>query len=491
MACKNKISSFFLSHKWNMFKKVANVYERIYSPTFHGSSYGVSLYRPISRSFFKLWEILHDFEPDLGFRRTVAAQHQQQQQGDLQKRPVRAAFLAEGPGGFMEAFVKYRFDSGSGEGDEYHGITLVDRASRNVPGWRIAPIRRLAREGNAGGVWLHTGEDGTGNLYRIRNVDHFVAAAGGIGSVDFVTADGGFDFSGSFNHQEELSLQLVVAQLYTAMCLQRHKGALVIKIYDIHTIAIVQLLYLVRCAYDSVRIVKPFTSRPANSEKYVVCSGYALTTNGRDEECTLILAALRKICDELAVAPFEEHETIIVSSLRHVFSSCALKGRNPSFVSFLEWLCHENARFVETQICAIENVISLIGGERSHQHQHQHKHQHQLKNNVASSLAQSIKWCAKYNIPHVVVVSPPPRPETEGQLEPVRKQSSSAIAANCSATTIAASCSATTIAASCSATTIDASCTATTIDASCSAPTIDASCSATTIAEVGLKPPNP
>eukprot|EP00798_Chlamydomonas_sp_ICE-L_P011946 gene11946-15055_t len=197
-----------------MFKKFANAYESIYSPTFHGSSYGVSLYRPISRSFFKLWEILHDFEPDLRFGRMA----------QCKKHPVRAAFLAEGPGGFMEAFTKYRYDYGTCEGDEYHGITLVDRSSRSIPGWRIAPIRRLARSGNACGVWLHNGEDGTGNLYNICNVDNFVDAVGGKGTVDFVTADGGFDFSGNFNHQEERAMQLVVAQLYTAMCLQKHNG---------------------------------------------------------------------------------------------------------------------------------------------------------------------------------------------------------------------------------------------------------------------------
>eukprot|EP00798_Chlamydomonas_sp_ICE-L_P012831 gene12831-46_t len=197
-----------------MFKKFANAYESIYSPTFHGSSYRVSLYRPISRSFFKLWEILHDFEPDLRFGRMA----------QCKKHPVRAAFLAEGPGGFMEAFTKYRYDNGTCEGDEYHGITLVDRSSRSIPGWRIAPIRRLARSGNACGVWLHNREDGTGNLYNICNVDNFVDAVGGKGTVDFVTADGGFDFSGNFNHQEERAMQLVVAQLYTAMCLQIHNG---------------------------------------------------------------------------------------------------------------------------------------------------------------------------------------------------------------------------------------------------------------------------
>eukprot|EP00798_Chlamydomonas_sp_ICE-L_P017308 gene17308-23617_t len=289
-----------------MFKKFANAYERIYSPTFHGSSYGVSLYRPISRSFFKPWEILHDFEPDLRFGKMANEQ-----------RAVRAAFLAEGPGGFMEAFAKYRYDYRTCEGGKYHGITLVDRSSRNVPGWRITPIRRFARSGNAGGVWVQNGEDGTGNLYNICNVDNFVAAVGGKGTVDFVTADGGFDFSGSFNHQEERAMHLVVTQLYTAMCLQKHNDG---------------------------------------------------GSHSDDDDDDYTLTTLRKICEELVHAPFEEHENII------------------------------NTRFVENQICAIENVITLIGNNGNERNQ-------QLETTstlIASSLEHSIKWCVKYNIPHIV-----------------------------------------------------------------------------------------
>ena len=61
---------------------------------------------------------------------------------------------------------------------------------------------------------MHQGADGTGNLYDVANIDHFVHAFGGPGSADFVTADGGFDFRRNVNRQEERSLHLIVVELY-------------------------------------------------------------------------------------------------------------------------------------------------------------------------------------------------------------------------------------------------------------------------------------
>ena len=52
------------------------------------------------------------------------------------------------------------------------------------------------------------------------------------GSVDLVTADGGFDFTTDFNHQEVMSLKLMFAQVAYAIATQKEGGCFVVKVFD-------------------------------------------------------------------------------------------------------------------------------------------------------------------------------------------------------------------------------------------------------------------
>lgn len=383
LVTKNRISSYFLLRKWDYFKKFANAYEMVYSPAFNTSSFqGASVYRPVSRSFFKLWEILHDFEPVLGMTRAA---------------PVNAAFLAEGPGGFLEAFAKYRHLHGVGSCDSYHGITLVDRANKSVPVWRVGAAKRIARLSGAHGVFLHSGADGTGNLYNLQNIDHFVAAVGGSDSVTLVTADGGFDFSRNFNFQEEFALQIVTSQVCAAMHLQAPGGAFVLKIYDIHTPAVVLILASLSRVYRKMYVVKPLTSRPANSEKYVVC-----VERIADTACHQALRdALRSACSEMCDSPPDKHETIIERALANgVRAECA-DSSSPvntySCAEFLRLLVPANAKLVAAQKCAIDAVIQLIVDASSSD---ECRNKTTLDRIMQSSMAVAAEWCERYGMPH-------------------------------------------------------------------------------------------
>ena len=92
--------------------------------------------------------------------------------------------------------------------------------------------------------------------------------------MDFITADGGFDFSTDFNAQEESSLNLVFCEIIYAIVLQKKGGSFVLKVFDCFSNVMVELLYLLCYLYDEVSIMKPCTSRSANSEKYIVCKRF-------------------------------------------------------------------------------------------------------------------------------------------------------------------------------------------------------------------------
>lgn len=240
---KESISESALAD-WDRYKKLCNEYESVFTSS--GDMASSTSYVPTSRSFFKLWEMLSDF-PEL----TAAG---------AGGRRMHAAFLAEGPGGFVEAFCRYR---GNNPEDRLHGMTLRT-GDRRVPSWRLPRDVPLQ---------VCTGEDGTGNLYDPRNVDALVRQAGA-SSCDLVTADGGFDFSHDFNGQESASLPLLWAETRAALLLQKPGGCFVLKVYDVSCPDTMYVLQYLAERYQQLHVTKPLTSRPANSEKYVVCCGY-------------------------------------------------------------------------------------------------------------------------------------------------------------------------------------------------------------------------
>lgn len=71
--------------------------------------------------------------------------------------------------------------------------------------------------------------------------------------------------------QEILSKQLYLCQFLVAMSIVRPGGNFVCKVFDLFTPFSVGLVYLLWRSFEKVAIHKPNTSRPANSERYVIC----------------------------------------------------------------------------------------------------------------------------------------------------------------------------------------------------------------------------
>ena len=247
---KNKIDELEDSKLWDKIKKVSNEFELIYLPNKKMKYSSISKYEPLSRSYFKLWEIIHDFNLINNTSK------------------IKMAGLAEGPGGFIESMINYRkkFKTICKQ-DVVYAITLKS-VDKDIPGWNKAN-HFLKKNQN---VIISYGKDGTGNIYNIENIKEFAKKFNH--DADLVTADGGFDFSTNFNKQEQSSLRIIFCEIVTALTIQKKGGSFVCKIYDSYTKVSVSFLYLLSMLYEYVYITKPYTSRPANSEKYVVCKGF-------------------------------------------------------------------------------------------------------------------------------------------------------------------------------------------------------------------------
>ena len=108
---KMQISNY--SDKWDEFKKYTNSYEYIHSSVPNTKQSDCKL-KPLSRSFYKMIEINAMLQLKEEMPTTCNSFH-----------------LAEGPGGFIEAFSKLR----NNPEDEYYGMTLQDE-NPDVPGWK-------------------------------------------------------------------------------------------------------------------------------------------------------------------------------------------------------------------------------------------------------------------------------------------------------------------------------------------------------------------
>ncbi|XP_050074447.1 cap-specific mRNA (nucleoside-2'-O-)-methyltransferase 1 [Anopheles maculipalpis] len=89
--------------------------------------------------------------------------------------------------------------------------------------------------------------------------------------VHLMMADGGFSVEGQENQQEILSKQLYLCQLIVALAIVRPEGHFVMKVFDLFTPFSVGLIYLAYRCFREISICKPNSSRPANSERYLVC----------------------------------------------------------------------------------------------------------------------------------------------------------------------------------------------------------------------------
>lgn len=243
---KMKIDKVNNIKKWDFYKKLSNPFELInqFIKT-RGLNLGIADYNPISRAFFKFWEILIDF--DL-----------------VNTNSIVYGALAEGPGGFVESFNFFRRKFSIKTHDTIHCITLQDNHNNNVPSWEFIKGCKYN---------ISWGSDGTGNLYKLENIISFSKLFMS-NKADLVTGDGGFDFSNNYSNQELSAQRLIFCEIVAGFSILKVGGNMVIKIFDIFYKTSLEIIYILSCYFETTSIVKPHTSRPANSEKYIVCKNF-------------------------------------------------------------------------------------------------------------------------------------------------------------------------------------------------------------------------
>lgn len=249
---KSKIDGYSLV--WSKYKRYTNPYEFIHT-TVPTTIHSVSAITPLSRSYYKMIEISNTFN-------LVES-----------KTSIKSFHLAEGPGGFIQALCSLRKNTNTN--DTHIGMTLIEPSNTNVPGWEITKTF-LETHSN---VTLEYGVTNDGDITSSKNLLYCFHKYKG--SMDIITGDAGIDYSFDFTLQEQTSSNLIMCQIAFACAMLKNGGTFILKMFDISTSISVDMLYFLSMTFETVHILKPNTSRYANSERYIICQGFRFANNVR------------------------------------------------------------------------------------------------------------------------------------------------------------------------------------------------------------------
>lgn len=371
---KNKINQIN-TYLWDDLKKYTNPYELIYAFNCRDNTRdiesSVATIKPLSRSFFKMIEIIHEFIPELL----------------VETKPLISLHICEGPGGFIEATRFIRGGITANHLDKAFGITLSALDDKKtIPAWKQTGF--FLR--NNPNVVISYGADGTGNIYNTCNIRHLANEISSktstisfeqidskqedskihYGKCAFITADGGFDYSIDYNYQEQASTKLIFSQILCGIYNQAKNGTFICKIFDMNLYITIEMLYILYSVYEEIYIFKPFTSRIANSEKYIVCSRY----KGCDNSVLEILFEI-----------LNKWNNMTGETINQLFESIP--------IDFINTIKRINQQIVKNQIKSINDIMHIYYNRLNQNEQWK-------KENTKKQYENAINWCKKYNIPY-------------------------------------------------------------------------------------------
>ena len=233
----------------------------------------------INRAFYKYWEIVNEFNIFENIKENDIIYH-----------------CAEAPGGFiqgsniflqLDSVIKKPVMVNDVDSD---GFTKVQKKKLNPKKYKIFTIslnKDLPQYKSYNlpsynksvinkNVYITYGKDNTGDINNVENVYYIKNLINKQKCDGFylITSDLGFDEGNEFNNKEQLHCSAITNCILNAVILQNNEGSYILKVFDIFTETSIHLLYLLNILYKEIYVYKPKTSRPSNSEKYIICKGF-------------------------------------------------------------------------------------------------------------------------------------------------------------------------------------------------------------------------
>lgn len=292
----------------------------------------------INRAFYKYWEIINVFKVFDEYTDNDTIVH-----------------CAEAPGGFiqgsniylqLENFKHIKVEESLVDDD---GFMVVKKRkndkiykiytislNKDLPQYKTYNLPSYNKRVINKNIRVTYGKDNTGDINNLDNIHYVQRLINNDGSY-LVTADGGFDEGTDFNNKEQLHYFLILNEIYSALCLQKQGGTFILKMFDIFTKTSINLLYLLNLVYGEIYVYKPKTSRPTNSEKYIICKNLQLTDKN------YILYILKKLSEQFKT--------------QKKYTSFTLFDNIPT--AFIDKIHHMNTESLNAQCDSLQKAINL------------------------------------------------------------------------------------------------------------------------------------
>jgi 23S rRNA U2552 (ribose-2'-O)-methylase RlmE/FtsJ len=292
----------------------------------------------LSRGFFKLWEILMTYQII-----------------DINKSGSVFAFLAEGPGSFIQAAMFYRdlFAKEKAKNDKYYAVTLhPEDEDGHVPALEKNFIDFYEKE-KPQRFFLHKtfskqvagafADKDNGDITDPKTITLFGGQMNE--KADLITGDIGTNWQNE-NTQEQEAFKLIFAEIVAAIKLQKQGGSFVCKFFETFTTLSIKFLCILKSFYEHVHIIKPLMSRPSNSEKYAVCINFLY--NDKQKE---YIDSVKKLEDILE----QNHKSRL--NIIDIFSGFEIDQE------FSTTVAYANTEIANTQLLSISDIIKFINSE--------------------------------------------------------------------------------------------------------------------------------
>ncbi|XP_055631951.1 cap-specific mRNA (nucleoside-2'-O-)-methyltransferase 2 [Toxorhynchites rutilus septentrionalis] len=246
--------------------------------------------------------------------------------------------LCEAPGAFITGLNHYLKLNHPSIRWEWFANTLNPYYEGNCLGSMIIDDRFILRTLDS---WCF-GEDNTGDIMQRQNLDAIVRRSKQFEMVNLVTADGSIDCHDAPEDQEDRVSQLHLAEAVTALKMLSSGGSFVLKMFTFYEHCSVSLLYLLYVCFEELHVFKPCTSKPGNSEVYVIARSFR-KPKGIDSYLDRIFDNLHSSKSMFSVAHIPQY---FVDNVQH----CA-----DEFMAHQQNVIERNIHFYENK-CDLENL---------------------------------------------------------------------------------------------------------------------------------------
>lgn len=348
---KNKIGNVD-PNVWINIRKYTNVYE------FPFNKYETHKIKPINRAYYKIKEIIIDFEIDC--------------RGDT-------FHIADSPGGFIQYTLENNKQQGGKGNTKAYTVSLHPNSTKEYyyrnereqlgDNYSIPEYHHLIKN-HPQVVIFNTvfGPNFDGDIINVENflrmVRHFKS-----NKVEpiFITADGGINDSNDPNSKEILHINLIFCEIVLMLFVLKNQGTFVCKIFDMNSKFTIDILFILNCLFDTVTVTKPLTSRMTNSEKYIVCKGYNkknLTTELSNSlfKIMVLLCNTRKTHNRIVVSSLIKGDLVTTSLAKGDLVGYFQNEYNTLFNKITQ--CSQ--MYSEIQLEAINNTLNFIYKHTSH-----------------------------------------------------------------------------------------------------------------------------